>query len=379
MNFIGIELVLENNGKSKTIRFPSSEFEINETCEILSLHSGQAFVRTVIEPKAFADFENMFIDFDEMNYLAKRMESFTNEEVARLYAIKEISNHTTIKDLINATFNGNCYTLITDVSDLRKIGLRCELDRNGGISTVELEKKDLAKLGRNLLLFGNGIPTSYGLLFRNPDIVFEQVYNGDGFPAYYYDSDVVGVRIEKDGKENYLYFPCEEIAIDKAIKRIGAKDITDCRTTIDLCDFGTEWQEYFEERLNQGGAYKVNELLNAVLEKDELCDGMNKLSAVMRYAETEGIEDLSKIAEKLECFGYVPQCADLETVGKKLVKNDYDISQELDKYIDYIRYAQDFISEHNGKIVDERCLVYMEDGMTLQDVFDENEIKLGEI
>lgn len=349
MNFERIELVLENNTKRTTIRFPCSESELEKTCGSLSLHSGQVFVRAVIEPKAFADIEDTFIDLDEMNYFAKRMESFTNEEVARLYAIKEISNHMTIKDLINITFNGNCYTLITDVSDLRKIGLRCELDRNGGISTAELEKKDLAKLGRNLLLFGNGIPTSYGLLFRNSDIEYEQVYNGNGFPAYYCDSDVVGVRIEKDGKENYLYFPCEEIAIDKAIKRIGAKDITDCSATIDLCDFGSDWRAYFEERLNQGGAYKVNELLNAVLEKDELCDGMDKLFAVMRYAETESIEDALTIAENLDCFGYVPNCTNMEAVGKELVKNDYDISQELDKYIDYIRYVQDFISEHNGK------------------------------
>ncbi len=379
MNFTGIELVLENNDKRKTIRFPCSESELEETCGSLSLHSGQAFVRTVIEPKAFADFEDTFIDLDEMNYLAKRMESFTNEEVARLYAIKEISNHMTIKDLINVTFNGNCYTLITDVSDLRKIGLRSELDKNGGISTAESEKKDFVKLGRNLLLFGNGIPTSYGLLFRNPDIEFERVYNGNGFPAYYYDSDIVGVRIEKDGKENYLYFPCEEIAINKAIKRIGAKDITDCSATIDACDFGSEWREYFEKRLTQGDAYKINELLNAVLEKDELCDGMDKLFAVMRYEETERIEELLKITENLECFGYVPNCTELETVGKKLLKNDYEISQELDKYVDYTRYAQDFISEHNGKLVSGKGLVYMEDGMTLQDVLDENEIKLGEI
>ena len=97
----------------------------------------------------------------------------------------------------------NCYTLIRDVSNSKSVGRNYVLCREVAISADELEKTNLEKIGRELLSSGKGIPTNYGLLFRNEGVVFEAVYKGKGFPAYYYmGGEVLGVEIEKDGEKN---------------------------------------------------------------------------------------------------------------------------------------------------------------------------------
>ena len=57
----------------------------------------------------------------------------------------------------------------------------------------ELEKMDLEKIGRELLSTGKGIPTNYGLLFRNENVAFEDVYTTT--IAYYIFANVYKVPI----------------------------------------------------------------------------------------------------------------------------------------------------------------------------------------
>ena len=215
-----IELVLQNDGVKRTIIFPCTEAEYQAVRKELALKDNYAFVIDVIEPKALALKKDMFVNLDELNYLAKRMDSFDQKELFSFFAAIETGDYVSTKDLINLTFNLNCYTLIRDVSNLKSVGRNYVLCREVAISVDELEKTDLEKIGRELLSTGKGIPTNYGLLFRNEDVVFAEVYKGKGFPPYYYTGgEVLGVEIEKDGEKDYIYFPCEKTEIRMHQKR----------------------------------------------------------------------------------------------------------------------------------------------------------------
>jgi len=88
---------------------------------------------------------------------------------------------------------------------------------------------DFAKVGRDLLASGKGIPTDYGLLFENETEPFTAVYSGETFPQYYYRADIIAsVRLEYNGKSEYLYLPEESISIDKALARMGNPALEDC-------------------------------------------------------------------------------------------------------------------------------------------------------
>ena len=306
-----IELVLQNDGVKRNVIFPCTEAEYQAVRKELALKDNYAFVRDVVEPKALALKKDTFVNLDEINYLAKRMDSFDQKELFSFFAAIETGDYVSTKDLINLTFNLNCYTLIRDVSNLKSVGRNYVLCREVAISADELEKTDLEKIGRELLLSGKGIPTNYGLLFRNEGVVFEAVYKGKGFPPYYYTGgEVLGVEIEKDGEKDYIYFPCEKTEIERALKRIGAGDISECSRNIDYCGGDREWEDYFNDLLQKNDIESVNAISSAInrlgATEDAISENLYKLSAVMEFAGVTAAdtEKVVRLAQSLDEFEY---------------------------------------------------------------------------
>ena len=80
------------------------------------------------------------VNLDEMDYLAKRLDSFTDQEAAQSQAAAVRFGISGIKDLINLTFCCQQTTVITDFSDLNQIGRDHYLTLHGGCApTKELE------------------------------------------------------------------------------------------------------------------------------------------------------------------------------------------------------------------------------------------------
>lgn len=80
------------------------------------------------------------VNLDEMDYLAKRLDSFTDQEAAQSQAAAVRFGISGIKDLINLTFCCQQATVITDFSDLNQIGRDHYLTLHGGCApTKELE------------------------------------------------------------------------------------------------------------------------------------------------------------------------------------------------------------------------------------------------
>ena len=382
-----IELLLQNKGVSNSVIFPCSEAEYQAACKALALKDNYAFVRDVVEPKALAFKKDTFVNLDEINYLAKRMDSFDQKEQFVFFAAVEAGDYVSTKDLINLTFNQTCYTLIRDVSNLKSVGRNYVLCSEIAISADELEKMDLEKIGRELLSTGKGLPTNYGLLFRNEDVAFEGVYKGKGFPTYYYTGgEVLGVEIEKDGEKDYIYFPCAETEIDRALQRIGARDISECSKNIDFCSGDREWEDYFNDLLQKNDIESVNAISSAInrfgSKSDAISENLYKLSSVMEFAGVT-FDDTAKVirlAMCLEEFCYYREMKDDEMLGRTLKEQEYcDIPDSMDKYMDYERYARDFLEEKGGAYTKNGDVVYLREDQSLNEILGENDIKIGGI
>lgn len=384
---IQIELLLQNKGRNINVKFPCSESEYQTVCRELELKDNYAFVRDVVEPKALAFKKGTFVNLDEINYLAKRMDSFDQKEQFVFFAAVEVGDYLSTKDLINLTFNQTCYTLIRDVSNLKSVGRNYVLCREVAISADELEKMDLEKIGRELLSSGKGIPTKYGLLFRNEDVAFETLYKGKGFPAYYYTGgEVLGVEIENGGERDYIYFPCEETEIDRALQRIGASDISECSKSIDFCDGDREWENYFNNLLEKNDIESVNAISSAInrlsSNSDAISENLYKLSSVMEFAGVtfDDTVKVIRLARCLEEFCYYREMKDDEMLGRTLKEQEYcDIPDSMDKYMDYERYARDFLEEKGGAYTKNGDVVYLREDQSLSEILGENDIKMGGI
>lgn len=208
-----IKVRIRSNNGYADISFPCSDGMI--CSRLTEIHADDpsyttAFVSEVIEPNEFSFLKNHVIDLDELNYLAKRMDSFFGDEETQFFEALKLERFIKLKDLINLTFNLNKYALITDVSDMGKVGREYLLNKEGAIPAHDEDNPKYAEIGRQLLKSGQGIFTEHGLLFPDRSMPFEEVYNGQTFPAYLYDTCLFVGEINYNDKTEYICFLLEQ-------------------------------------------------------------------------------------------------------------------------------------------------------------------------
>lgn len=112
--------------------------------------------------------ENLCVDLDELDYLAKRLDSFDDGEAAQFQAMASKLELFKLKDLINLTFCCQESTVITDFSDLNAIGRDHNMNTHGGCAlTEELENLDGTETALLLITENQGTVTPYGVVYDN--------------------------------------------------------------------------------------------------------------------------------------------------------------------------------------------------------------------
>ena len=128
--------------------------------------------------------EMLTVNVEELNYLAKRLDSFDTGEAAQFQAMAHKLELFELKDLINLTFCCQQATVITDFSDLTAIGRDHYMNLHGGSASVdELNKLDGEETARRLIENGGGTITPYGVVYDN-GMKLKPVYDGRFFPCY---------------------------------------------------------------------------------------------------------------------------------------------------------------------------------------------------
>ena len=139
--------------------------------------------------------EMLTVNVEELNYLAKRLDSFDTGEAAQFQAMAHKLELFELKDLINLTFCCQQATVITDFSDLAAVGRNHYMNLHGGSASVdELNALDGKKTARQLIESGSGTITPYGVVYDN-GMKLEQVYDGRFFPCYYYKPNAITIAV----------------------------------------------------------------------------------------------------------------------------------------------------------------------------------------
>ena len=81
--------------------------------------------------------EMLTVNVEELNYLAKRLDSFDTGEAAQFQAMAHKLELFELKDLINLTFCCQQATVITDFSDLAAVGRDHYMNLHGGSAGVD--------------------------------------------------------------------------------------------------------------------------------------------------------------------------------------------------------------------------------------------------
>lgn len=133
-----------------TIPFPIPKDQYDSTIKMLEAfdigdpRERDCMVREVLGPvPSLKCLEGTQINVDELDYLVKRLDSFSDDEIAQFQAMAFKLGKLNMTGLINLTFCCQEATVITDFSDLEGIGRAHYMNLyGGGASIEELEQLD---------------------------------------------------------------------------------------------------------------------------------------------------------------------------------------------------------------------------------------------
>ena len=242
----------------------------NRDCHLDELHSPWPVLDRL---------EGTQVNLEELDYLAKRLDSFDDGEVAQFQAMAEKQNLTNMKDLINLTFCCQQATVITDFSDLEAIGRNHYMNTHGGCaSTEELGNLDGEETAILLMESTPATVTRYGVVYDN-GMQLKQIYDGKHLPCYIYDDAVLSLGLTPRGKlENskdttWLYLPATRKQLERGMLRSGIQDPEDMCLQVVNSEFPMEVDMALD--FEQESIFDLNDLAWAVARLDR--DNLQKL------------------------------------------------------------------------------------------------------
>ena len=303
-------------------------------CRVDSLDSAWPVLNRLVSTK---------VNLDELDYLAKRLDSFTVGEFSQFQAMVEKLHLTSMKDLINLTFCCQQATVITDFTNLKEVGRDHYMNIHGGCASMEeLEQLDGVETAVLLIEDNEGTITRYGVVYDN-GMQLSQLYDGKHLPCYHYEADmtVVGIssRWEPENSRNvtWIYLPASKGQIERAMQRSGIADPKDMRLFMADSSFPEEVDVALDFRCDN--IYELNEL---ALVADKLsCDDRRKLGAAVSMAKPECASQIRRLAENLDLFEFAPGAHTPEEYGKYMIQRSghFEYDPNLDEFYDYERYG----------------------------------------
>ena len=306
--------------------------------------------------------EMLTVNVEELNYLAKRLDSFDTGEAAQFQAMAHKLDLFELKDLINLTFCCQQATVITDFSDLAAIGRDHYMNLHGGSAkTEELDALDGEETARRLIESGGGTITPYGVVYDN-GMKLEQVYDGRFFPCYYYEPNAITVAVtsksELEDTEHitWLYLPMEREEVDRALLRGGITDPSEIRLSLEDSQLPNEVDVLLD--MEYETLSDLNELAAATdgLSKAD----MEKLGAVVMLAKPKSAAQIKNLAESLDLFDFAPGAHTSQEYGKYMIRQSghFEYDENLDAFYDYEKYGTERMNEEDGVFTDRGYIAY---------------------
>ena len=302
------------------------------------------------------------VNVEELNYLAKRLDSFDTGEAAQFQAMAHKLELFELKDLINLTFCCQQATVITDFSNLDAVGRDHYMNLHGGSASVdELNVLDGKKTARQLIENGGGTITPYGVVYDN-GMKLEPVYDGRFFPCYYYEPNAIIVAVTSKAEPEdtkhitWLFLPMVQEEIDRALQRAGITDPADVRLRMEDTQLPDEVDVLLD--MEQESLADLNALAQAA---DALStDDMKKLGAVVTMAKPQNAEQVKNLAENLDLFDFAPGAHTPEEYGKYMIRQSghFDYDENLDAFYDYEKYGTERMNVEDGMFTDRGYIAY---------------------
>ena len=298
---------------------------------------------------------------DELDWLGKQLKSFDRYELLQFNAAVERFGLSAADELIDLSFCANEMTVISDFSDLERVGRKHYLTVNGAADTKELEKLNGKKLAQALISGQPGYVTRYGVVYDN-GIKLEQAYDRKHLPPIWMaENCILELKIRATGeddpkKQEWVQLPASQIKLERAMLRAG---IASCGE-MQMLFSGSRFPDAVDCALDfeHESFFELNRLCHA-------CSGFKeqdfvKLGAVCQMAKPTCAANVRQLAENLNQFDFAPNVHTPEELGKYMIQQSghYEYDENLEDFYNYGDYGVKRMLQEDGVFVDRGYVSY---------------------
>ena len=352
-----------------TISFPIPEDQYEPT--ILALEKSQigdariqdCLVDDVEVPNcpALVRMTGTMANVDELNWLAREMESFDRYELLQFNAAAERFDLYCADELIDLSFCAREVTVVSDFNDLELVGKRHYLTVHGTCDPKELENLDGKETALALISGQPGYVTRYGVVYDN-GIKLDQAYDRKHLPPIWMpESCILELKIRVTGeddpkKQEWVQLPASRIKLGRAMLRAG---IPSCGE-MQILFSGSRFPDAVDCALDfeQESLFELNRLCHACSNFKE--QNFVKLGAVCQMAKPTCAANIRQLAENLDQFDFAPNVHSLEELGKYMIQQSghYEYDENLEEFYNYGDYGVKRILQDDGVFVDRGYVSY---------------------
>ena len=298
---------------------------------------------------------------DELDWLGKKLESLDKYELLQFSAAAERFGLYSADKLIDLSFCANEMTVISDFSDLEKVGRKHYLTVHGAADTKELEKLDGKELAQALISGQPGTVTQFGVVYDN-GVQLQPVYNRKQLPANWTREDAVlevGIECLQKGNSTareWAQLPVSRIKLERAMLRAG---ISSCgEMQLWLTETKLPDEAVCALNMEHESLFALNRLCQACADFDE--NDFEKLGAVCQMAKPECAENLRQLAENLDQFDFAPGVHTPEEYGQYMIQKSghFAYDENLDEFYNYGNYGVQRMLQEDGVFTDRGYVAY---------------------
>ncbi|MFI3326517.1 MAG: antirestriction protein ArdA [Clostridia bacterium] len=337
-----------NNGyKQCSINLPCKEKEIAKCYEDLGLENSTKSKVTIGEVYINDDLSEILMDkettLDELNFFMKYFDSLSKNEIKTFYAVATAKKLDNMKDLINLTQNTNCYNLVDDFSNLNELGKNLYLNQKGSVLSKVLKEFDGKSYVENIIR-NNPTPlvSKHGFIYPNSNEE-QNIYNGQCFPSYWYKPCPITMCLDIGTDREFLYLPCEQSEIDKALERLEIDDISKAELNVEDYDLTETVAEFIFKDLD---LEKINDFASLIKEKGS----HSEIDDLIAATKISTVDELKNLIDSQYEFEIIPNVHSTLEYGRHMIIDSgrYEYDENLENYIDFNKYGIDRILEESG-------------------------------
>ena len=319
--------------------------------------------------------EKQEVNIDELDFLARSLDRYTADEMAKFQSVAASRGIRDIPTLIDLSFCCEGVTVITDFSDLESVGKHHYLDTHGGCEVKDVyDALNGEAIARELIAKGEGRITPYGVLYEN-GMQMEAAYIEGVFPTYMDREYLVEVGLEPSpaapaGKPpTTLFLPMQGKRLERLLERGGYRTAEDVK----ISTWCSELPGPINKRLDvrHEGLIELNRMCQAIsaLEGPDV----DRLAAAVLMAKPEDAAQVRRLAENLEQFDFIPNVKTPEEYGRFMIQKSghFDYDENLVGFYDYKGYGEQRTKSESGEFNELGYICYT-GTMTVDELMMEN-------